>query len=91
MTSKNKYLIRDAFLGTIFSFLVSFLLYFVVISISIFDPFEKAFEDFNFTDIYYAKEFYDNKISKDVIIVNVKHADRVEIATALTKISDQKP
>lgn len=91
MTTKNKYLVRDAFFGTIFSFFASFLLYFIVINISIFDPFEKAFEDFNFTDIYYAKEFYDNTISKDIIIVNLKHADRVEIAAALTKISGQKP
>ena len=62
MTTKNKYLVRDAFFGTIFSFFASFLLYFIVINISIFDPFEKAFEDFNFTDIYYAKEFYDKTI-----------------------------
>ncbi|SHG20796.1 sensor domain CHASE2-containing protein [Flavobacterium fluvii] len=91
MTDKNKFLIRDSFLGTIFSFLASFILYVIVVNISIFDPFEKAFEDFNFTDIYYAKELYENKISKDVVLVNIKHSGRVEIAEAINKIADQKP
>lgn len=91
MTDKNKYLVRDAFLGTVFSFLASFVLYFVVINIPIFDPFQKAFEDFNFTDIYYSKDLYENKISQDVILVNLKHSDRLEIAEALDKIVDQNP
>ena len=46
---------KDALLCTIMTFVVAGLLYFIFINLTILDPFEKAFKDFKFTDIYYAE------------------------------------
>lgn len=87
---KWNYLWLDALLCTVFSFIISGILYLVVINISILDPFTKAFTDFNFTDIYFSK-FLDKNVSNDVVIVNVKHEDRYQIAQAIEKVAKQNP
>lgn len=89
--NRIKYLIRDAFFGTIFSLIISLALYTVVINISLLNPFEKAFEDFNFTDVYYSKEFYKKESCKEIVLVNIKHSNRLEIANAISKILEQNP
>jgi CHASE2 domain-containing sensor protein len=87
---KWNYLWLDALLCTVFSFIISGILYLVVINMSILDPFTKAFTDFNFTDIYFSK-FLDKNVSNDVVIVNVKHEDRYQIAQAIEKVARQNP
>lgn len=87
---KWSYLWLDALFCTIFSFIIAGILYLVVINVSILDPFNKAFTDFNFTDIYFSK-FLNKKVSNDVIIVNIKHDDRYQIALAIEKVAKQNP
>ena len=87
---KWNYLWLDALLCTVFSFIISGILYLVVINISILDPFTKAFTDFNFNDIYFS-EFLDKKVSSDIIIVNIKHQDRYQIAQTIDKVAQQSP
>ena len=82
---------RDAFLCTILTFVVAAILYGVFVNLSFLDPFEKAFKDFHFTDIFYSKKFKESERNDKIIIVNVKHADRYTIATAIKKVESQNP
>ena len=65
--------------------------YFLFVNVSFLDPFEKAFEDFSFNDLYYAEGFYDRATTKDVVLVNVKHAGRFEIAQAIEQVVQSDP
>ena len=87
----NNTLFRDALLCTIMTFIVAGILYFVIINLSILDPFEKAFSDFKFTDIFYSKRINDTKRNDRIILVNIKHADRFELAELINKINESKP
>ena len=86
-----KVLVIDALLCTLFTCIVSGLLYVLVLNISILDPFSRAFEDFEFTDLYFSKNFYSKQADPEIIVVNVGQADRFAIAQALQKINPFKP
>ncbi len=88
---KLKGLKKEALLCTLMTFVVGWLLYLVFINLSFLNPFEKAFKDFQFTDIYYAERFNKQDVNQKIILVNVKHAGRFEIAQALQNISGQNP
>src|SRR5690606_10240108 len=74
---------------TLLTFIVAGCLYFIVVNVSFLSPFEKAFSDFSFTDFYYANYSKNSHPSKDIIIVNIKDADRLEIATAIKNVVSQ--
>lgn len=82
---------KDAFLCTVMTFIIAGLLYFAFINLSILDPFEKAFKDFKFTDIFYAERFNAEQRNTKIVLVNIKHADRYQIAQAINKIAQQDP
>lgn len=82
---------RDAFLCTVLTFIVAAIIYGVFVNLSFLDPFEKAFKDFYFTDIFYSKKFKEAERNDKIILVNVKHADRFTIANAIQKVSDLSP
>ncbi|MBT8257655.1 MAG: CHASE2 domain-containing protein [Bacteroidia bacterium] len=82
---------RDAFLCTVMTFMIAGIIYGIFINLSVLDPFEKAFKDFNFTDIFYSKQFKSAQRNDDIIIVNIKHADRFQIARAIDKVGNQNP
>jgi CHASE2 domain-containing sensor protein len=90
-TSNNNSFKKDAFLCTLFTFAVSLLFYFLFVNISVLDPFEKAFKDFKFTDIFYAERFKNEERNDKIIIVNIKQADRFQLAQAIDKIANQNP
>lgn len=87
----NTYFWRDSFICTILTILMTGILYFSFIKISALDPFEKAFEDFSLSDLYTAKDFKEMTPTKDIILINIKHADRLEIAKTIEIISKQNP
>ncbi|WP_426430613.1 CHASE2 domain-containing protein [Winogradskyella sp. HB-48] len=87
----NKLLYRDALLCTVMTFVVAGLLYFAFVNLSILDPFERAFKDFKFTDIFYSKRFNKEQRNDKIIIVNIKHSDRFQIAEAINTIAEQNP
>lgn len=87
---KWNYLCFDALFCTVFSFIVSGILYLFVVNLSILDPFERAFTDFSFTDIYHSK-ILDKRVSNDIIIVNIKHENRYQIAKAIDMVSSHNP
>jgi len=87
----DKFLLRDALLCTILTFIVAGVLYFSFVNLSILDPFEKAFKDFKLTDIYYSERMHDEKRNNKIVLVNIKHANRFQIAQAIEKINTQNP
>ncbi len=82
---------RDALLCTVMTFIVAGILYVAFINLSILDPFEKAFKDFKFTDIFYSERFNKEQRNDKIVIVNIKHADRFQLAQTINKIADQNP
>ncbi|WP_460218415.1 CHASE2 domain-containing protein [Psychroserpens sp. MEBiC05023] len=82
---------RDALLCTIFTFIIASIFYFAFINLSILDPFEKAFKDFQFTDIYYSNQWYNKKSINNILLVNIKQANRYEIAQAIEKAASNNP
>ena len=87
--STNKLLYRDAFLCTVMTFIVAGLLYSVFINLSILDPFEKAFKDFKFTDRFYSERYNESLRNREIVLVNIKHADRFQLAQTISKIAEQ--
>ena len=81
----------DAFFCTIFSIVVSAILYFIIINTEILNPFTAAFKDFSFTDVYYSKLFQKSAGINDVIVINIKQSDRLTIARAIDKVAKQNP
>lgn len=59
---------------------------------SFFSPLKKALEDFSFLDVYYAEQL-DQKQSLDpnIILVNIEHKTRSELALALKRVLKDQP
>ncbi len=91
MGRKRQLLLKESFLSTLFSSAIAIVFYFIAVNISALDPFEKAFQDFSFTDLYYSNKFYTPEPTSKIIIVNVGHHDRAAIALGIEKIAAQKP
>ena len=84
-------LCRDAFGCTLLTFLVGGLLYLLFDSVNFLNPFENAFRDFNYTDIYYS-QLQDTVTKTDkIILVNVGNSNRLDIALGIEKVAAQKP
>ncbi|RNC86709.1 MAG: CHASE2 domain-containing protein [Winogradskyella sp.] len=88
---KANQLVKDAFLSTVMTFVIAGILYFTFINLAVLDPFEKAFKDFKFTDIFYSERFNSSKRSDNIVLVNVKHANRFELAQAIDKVNGNNP
>ena len=82
---------RDALGCTLLTFLVGGLLYLLFNSVNFLSPFENAFRDFNYTDIYYSK-LQDTLTKTDkIILVNVGNASRFMMAKGIEKVALQNP
>lgn len=81
----------DAVWCTLFTLIIAGLFYLLFVNITFLDPFEKAFEDFSFTDLYYSKLKSKEGISPNIVLVNVEHEDRFAIAQAIAIISRENP
>lgn len=90
---KNKRLLfREAFFCIIFSFVLLALASLVIVNLSIFNPFTNAFKDFSFSDLYYTEKMGEEyPINQEIILVNVEHRDRFELAELLAHIQQQQP
>ncbi len=89
--STNKLLYRDALLCTIMTFIVAGILYFAFVNLSILDPFEKAFKDFKFTDRFYSDRLNKEQRNDKIVLINIGHADRFQLAQTISKVAEQKP
>lgn len=88
----TKLLLKDSLLCTLFAFLIIFVLSFLVINISFFDPLKKVVKDFSILDVYYAENFNPtNTINQDIVLINIEHRDRFELAQLLDEVLKADP
>lgn len=88
----NKLLIKDTILCSLLAYLLIFLFSFIVLNLSFFNPFIKVVKDFSFLDVYYAENFSENKtINTDIVLINIEHRNRFEIAQLLEEILAHNP
>lgn len=89
---KIVFLYRDAFLASLFTFGVLFLLKLILINVSYLNPISKALEDFQLTDLYFSNlQNENNDVNKDIVIVNIGFNDRASIAHQLNTIQKYHP
>lgn len=91
MKTKKQLLFRDAFLCLVMALFFISAISYMVLNLSIFNPFTGAFKDFSFLDLYYSEKMAPLKPTNNIILVNVEHADRFQIQELLVKIQEQKP
>lgn len=83
---------RDTLGVVVFVFLFTLLLGLIVINIHVFDPFKRAFRDFEFSDVYYSKLIQDEPfVDTNVIIVNIGQLERDSLALLLDIVNRQYP
>lgn len=89
----RKYLFgKDIFFATVFTFLVIGLLGLSVINTSVFNPFVKAFKDFDFLNIYYSKiRNNQGTLDTNIVVVNIGHLKRDSLGLMIDKINKQDP
>ncbi|PTM11949.1 MAG: hypothetical protein DA407_00260 [Bacteroidetes bacterium] len=92
MKKKTKLLIKDSFFSSILTSIIVLFLAITFVNITFFNPFIKAFEDFDFLDMYYAENFGNSdEINTDIILVNVQNNSRETIANMLEEILKEEP
>ncbi|TDT46496.1 CHASE2 domain-containing sensor protein [Maribacter spongiicola] len=83
---------RDGLINTILSLIVCYLLSFLFLNISFFNPLTKALQDFSFLDVYYSERLNENqKVNPNIVLINVEHKSREEIGVALKELLKAKP
>jgi CHASE2 domain-containing sensor protein len=89
----RKYLLgKDTFFATVFTFLVIGLLGLSIINTSVFNPFVKAFKDFDFLNIYYSKiRNNQGTLDTNIVVVNIGHLKRDSLGLMIKKINEQNP
>lgn len=89
---RSKLLIRDGFFSSVLSIFTCYLLSLLFFNTSFFNPLSKALEDFSFLDVYYAERLGPKQnIDTDIILINVEHKTRNELALALQKVLKSRP
>ena len=92
MTKRTRLLIKDAFLCTIFSGILIGILSLLLVNMSFLNPLKKVVKDFSFLDVYYAEKFNDsNGINTDIVLINIEHRDRFELAQMIEKVLQGQP
>lgn len=87
----SKLLFKDAFYCLLLSFVFIYLVSFVILNISFFNPFADAFKDFSFLDVYYSQKLKTEKMASDIVLVNIEHRDRLEIYELVEHLKKQNP
>lgn len=77
----------------LFSFAILGVVSLIGLNLSFFTPFNNAFKDFSYLDLYYAEKLNKNLglVNQNIILVNIDRLNRKEIADILSKLESQKP
>ncbi len=77
----------------LFSFVILGVVTVIGLNLSFFTPFNNAFKDFSYLDLYYAEKLNENQgvINQNIILVNIDRLNRKEIANLLNKLNAQEP
>ncbi|RKR14652.1 CHASE2 domain-containing sensor protein [Maribacter vaceletii] len=89
----NKVLFKEAFFCMLFSFLILGVIALIGLNISFFSPFEDAFKDFSYLDLYYTEKLEEKEehVNENIFLVNVDKINRKEISLLLKAVAEQKP
>lgn len=89
----NKWiLLRDGLFSTLLSLLVCYLLSLLFFNTSFFNPLSKAVQDFSFLDVYYSERLNEKEeINSDILLINVEHKSRYELALLMEELLASKP
>jgi len=83
---------RDNIMGTLFVFAFIYVVGKIAINIEVFDPFSKAFGDFQYTDLYFSELKEKPAIVTDkIVLVNVGKLGRAMIAEQILEVSRHEP
>ena len=92
MKTITKRLLTSAFFSSVLSCIILGLLSIAFFNSRFFNPFQKAFQDFSFLDIYFSERLNeDPKINSNIVLVNIEQHDRREIAYLLESIIKTDP
>lgn len=91
MKLHSKYLFRDAFICVLLTIVFLWVVSFIVLNLSIFNPFTSAFKDFSFLDIYYKEKMEIKNPTKDIVIINIEKRNRFEIHQLINHIKKGEP
>ena len=82
----------DFMVVTLLLFITVFLVGLVSFNLSFFNPIEKALTDFNFSDLLYSKlSSRQELLDTNIVLVNISHLDRKQIATQIRRVKSFKP
>lgn len=89
----TRLLLKDVILGTVFLYLIYFLLAIVPINLKVFHSIKLALKDFKFTDIYYSKLHKNEKQQPtgEIVLVNIGRANRAQISQTIEAVSSGNP
>ncbi|MBN1198890.1 MAG: CHASE2 domain-containing protein [Bacteroidales bacterium] len=89
---KSSRLIFESFFATLLVFAIIWLLELVVINLSFFDPFEKAFGDFQYTDVLYSRiGRAQTNPDTNIVLLSIDDLTRGEIANLLGDLNSYSP
>lgn len=85
-------LLADGFLITVFVFLfIGLVVKTFPVNMKVFDPFSDAFQDFDYTDLYYSQLRNVTRVGADIVLVNIRDSDRRGLARLVNRIRQQDP
>lgn len=81
----------EYFIINVFVFALIGLVSLSVFNFHLFDPFTNAFRDMTLTDVYYSELLKKKVYPDNIVIVNIEHRSRQEIATMIDSVQQYKP
>lgn len=88
-------LLKDTLRCMLFSAIILFTMFGVtrLVNFGAFDLYRLAFKEFSFLDTYYAQKLApgDEKINTQIVLVNVEHLNRGDLATLIEKVQREGP
>ena len=81
----------EHFLINVFVFALIGLLSLSFFNFHLFDPFTRAFKDLTLTDLYYSELLKKKVYNDNIIIVNIEHRSRYEIAEMIDSVQKYQP
>ncbi len=90
----TKYLIeRDTIFATLWVFIFIVILGMIPLNLGFLNPIKLGLKDFDFNDVYYSKvgNLQKKDVDKNVVVINIGHADREGIALIIDKVASFQP
>ena len=90
----TKYLYeRDTLFATLWVFIFIIVLGSIPLNLGVMNPIKLGLKDYDFNDHYYSNQgkVQHSEIDKNIVVINIGHANREEIALFIDKVASYKP